>query len=133
MLILVTVLPLDFFATRKLREGLLPIVLQDLLAARKRAKNDLKVEKDPFKRAVLDGRQLALKVGRHELYFHADRQLFTDRILIGFRQLGLRFHRCDNRKAAVSCHLVQYNSIRPSNDRSYKAAGGVRVHGRKGI
>jgi DNA polymerase elongation subunit (family B) len=53
----------DFFATRKLREGLLPIVLQDLLAARKRAKNDLKVEKDPFKRAVLDGRQLALKVG----------------------------------------------------------------------
>jgi len=54
--------PIDFFATRKLREGLLPIVLQDLLAARKRAKNDLKVEKDPFKRAVLDGRQLALKV-----------------------------------------------------------------------
>lgn len=28
-----------------------------------RAKNDLKAEKDPFKRAVLDGRQLALKVG----------------------------------------------------------------------
>jgi DNA polymerase elongation subunit (family B) len=57
----------DFFATRKLREGLLPIVLQDLLAARKRAKNDLKVETDPFKRAVLDGRQLALKVGNRHL------------------------------------------------------------------
>lgn len=27
-----------------------------------RAKNDLKAEKDPFKRAVLDGRQMALKV-----------------------------------------------------------------------
>jgi DNA polymerase delta subunit 1 len=40
----------------------LPEVLEDLLAARKRAKNDLKSEKDPFKRAVLDGRQLALKV-----------------------------------------------------------------------
>ena len=44
------------------RKGLLPTVLEDLLAARKRAKNDLKKEKDPFKRAVLDGRQLALKV-----------------------------------------------------------------------
>lgn len=58
----------DFFATRKKREGLLPIVLQDLLAARKRAKNDLKVEKDPFKRAVLDGRQLALKVSANSVY-----------------------------------------------------------------
>jgi DNA polymerase delta subunit 1 len=44
------------------RKGLLPIVLEDLLAARKRAKADLKKETDPFKRAVLDGRQLALKV-----------------------------------------------------------------------
>lgn len=44
------------------RKGLLPIVLEDLLSARKRAKADLKKETDPFKRAVLDGRQLALKV-----------------------------------------------------------------------
>jgi DNA polymerase delta subunit 1 len=36
--------------------------LENLLSARKRAKQDLKVERDPFKRAVLDGRQLALKV-----------------------------------------------------------------------
>lgn len=48
--------------TSKKRKGLLPTVLEDLLAARKRARADLKVEKDPFKRAVLDGRQLALKV-----------------------------------------------------------------------
>lgn len=38
-------------------------MLENLLGARKRAKADLKIEKDPFKRAVLDGRQLALKVG----------------------------------------------------------------------
>jgi DNA polymerase delta subunit 1 len=44
------------------RKGLLPTVLEDLIAARKRAKADLKEETDPFKRAVLDGRQLALKV-----------------------------------------------------------------------
>lgn len=53
----------DFFVTSNRRKGLLPHVLENLLAARKRAKADLKVEKDPFKRAVLDGRQLALKVG----------------------------------------------------------------------
>ncbi len=44
------------------RKGLLPTVLEDLIGARKRAKADLKKETDPFKRAVLDGRQLALKV-----------------------------------------------------------------------
>lgn len=52
----------DYFVSAKKRKGLLPIVLEDLLAARKRAKTDLKKETDPFKRAVLDGRQLALKV-----------------------------------------------------------------------
>lgn len=46
----------------------MPTVLEDLLAARKRAKNDLKKEKDPFKRAVLDGRQLALKISANSVY-----------------------------------------------------------------
>ena len=53
---------LDLFATMKRRKGLLPTVLEDLISARKRAKADLKKETDSFKRAVLDGRQLALKV-----------------------------------------------------------------------
>jgi DNA polymerase delta subunit 1 len=48
------------------RKGLLPTILEDLIGARKRAKADLKKETDPFRRAVLDGRQLALKV-RHVL------------------------------------------------------------------
>jgi len=52
----------DLFATVKRRKGLLPIILEDLISARKRAKADLKKETDPFKKAVLDGRQLALKV-----------------------------------------------------------------------
>ncbi len=46
----------------EVRKGLLPTILEDLLSARKKAKADLKKETDPFKRAVLDGRQLALKV-----------------------------------------------------------------------
>lgn len=53
---------LDLFVTASKRRGLLPIILEDLLSARKRARAELKNEKDPFKRAVLDGRQLALKV-----------------------------------------------------------------------
>ena len=56
------------FATSKLRKGLLPTVLENLLAARKRAKADLKKETDPFKRAVLDGRQLALKISANSVY-----------------------------------------------------------------
>ena len=52
----------DMFATPSRRKGLLPTILEDLISARKRAKADLKKETDPFKRAVLDGRQLALKV-----------------------------------------------------------------------
>ena len=57
----------DFFATTKRRKGLLPIILEDLISARKRAKADLKKESDPFKRAVLDGRQLALDRSKYEV------------------------------------------------------------------
>jgi len=52
----------DCFVKQHLRKGILPTILADLLAARKQAKADLKKETDPFKKAVLDGRQLALKV-----------------------------------------------------------------------
>jgi len=53
---------IDLFVKQHLRKGILPTILADLLAARKQAKSDLKKETDPFKKAVLDGRQLALKV-----------------------------------------------------------------------
>jgi DNA polymerase elongation subunit (family B) len=42
--------------------GLLPRVLTQLLQARARVKEELKKEKDPFKKAVLDGRQNAIKI-----------------------------------------------------------------------
>lgn len=48
--------------------GLLPEILEDLLAARKRAKNEMKHEKDPFRYSVLDGRQLALKISANSVY-----------------------------------------------------------------
>jgi DNA polymerase elongation subunit (family B) len=53
---------IDYFVKSSLKKGILPRILEELLSARKKAKEDLKNEKDPAKRAVLDGRQLALKV-----------------------------------------------------------------------
>ncbi|KLO05308.1 hypothetical protein SCHPADRAFT_933696 [Schizopora paradoxa] len=58
----------DCFVTREKRKGLLPIILEDLISTRKRAKADLKKETDPFRRAVLDGRQLALKISANSVY-----------------------------------------------------------------
>ncbi|KAM3161847.1 DNA polymerase [Lachancea thermotolerans] len=58
----------DYFVTSKVRSGILPEILYELINARKRAKNDLKAEKDPFKRDVLNGRQLALKISANSVY-----------------------------------------------------------------
>lgn len=59
---------IDIFVKSHIRKGLIPEVLQDLLHARKNAKQDLKKEKDSFKKAVLDGRQLALKISANSVY-----------------------------------------------------------------
>ncbi|KAF7596719.1 DNA-directed DNA polymerase delta [Aspergillus hancockii] len=58
----------DLFCTSKVRKGLLSQILEELLAARKRAKKELAVETDPFKKAVLNGRQLALKISANSVY-----------------------------------------------------------------
>ncbi|GMS79021.1 hypothetical protein PENTCL1PPCAC_1196, partial [Pristionchus entomophagus] len=58
----------NYFCTKEKRRGLLPLILEDLLAARKKAKNDLKKEKDEFKKMVYNGRQLALKVSANSVY-----------------------------------------------------------------
>ncbi|PYH98460.1 hypothetical protein BO71DRAFT_480347 [Aspergillus ellipticus CBS 707.79] len=58
----------DMFCTSKVRKGLLSQILEELLTARKRAKKELATEKDPFKKAVLNGRQLALKISANSVY-----------------------------------------------------------------
>ncbi|XP_053690077.1 DNA polymerase delta catalytic subunit [Sabethes cyaneus] len=58
----------NVFVKNSVRKGILPEILESLLAARKRAKADLKVETDSFKRSVLDGRQLALKISANSVY-----------------------------------------------------------------
>lgn len=56
------------FVKRSVKKGILSTMLEELLAARKVAKKDLKLETDPFKKAVLDGRQRALKVSANAVY-----------------------------------------------------------------
>ena len=81
----------NFFVKSSLRKGVLPDILENLLTARKRcrshktnglnysfrwlmvgvlnrAKAELKEETNSFKRKVLDGRQLALKLSANSVY-----------------------------------------------------------------
>lgn len=58
----------DYFVKSHKRQGILPTILNELLSARKKAKQDLKKETDPFKRDVLNGRQLALKISANSVY-----------------------------------------------------------------
>ena len=58
----------DYFVHSNLRKGILPTILDELLTARKKAKADLKKETDPFKKDVLNGRQLALKISANSVY-----------------------------------------------------------------
>ena len=56
------------FIKKTEREGILPIILRELLAARKVAKRDMAKETDPLKKAVQNGRQLALKISANSVY-----------------------------------------------------------------
>ncbi|XP_052189553.1 DNA polymerase delta catalytic subunit [Diospyros lotus] len=58
----------EIFVKSNLQKGILPEILEELLGARKRAKADLKEAKDPLVKAVLDGRQLALKISANSVY-----------------------------------------------------------------
>ncbi|KAL6542498.1 DNA polymerase delta catalytic subunit [Orobanche minor] len=58
----------EIFVKSNLQKGILPEILEELLAARRRAKADLKEAKDPLEKAVLDGRQLALKISANSVY-----------------------------------------------------------------
>ena len=58
----------DVFVRANKTKGILPEILEELLSARKRAKADLKKAQDPLEKAVLDGRQLALKVSANSVY-----------------------------------------------------------------
>eukprot|EP00929_Paragymnodinium_shiwhaense_P105428 TRINITY_DN7044_c0_g1_i1.p1 TRINITY_DN7044_c0_g1~~TRINITY_DN7044_c0_g1_i1.p1 ORF type:complete len:1040 (-),score=307.96 TRINITY_DN7044_c0_g1_i1:396-3515(-) len=50
------------------RKGLLPVILNELLTARKRAKKEMAAATDPLEKMVLNGRQLALKISANSVY-----------------------------------------------------------------
>ena len=50
------------------KKGILPQILDELLAARKRAKKDMALATDPMEKAVQNGRQLALKISANSVY-----------------------------------------------------------------
>ena len=58
----------DLFVKTTKKKGILPMILEELIGARKRAKQELAKATDPFERAVLDGRQLALKISANSVY-----------------------------------------------------------------
>merc|ERR1719343_1694165 len=58
----------SFFVKSQQRKGLLPMILEELLAARKRAKKAMAEAEDPLTQSVLNGRQLALKVSANSVY-----------------------------------------------------------------
>lgn len=65
----ITVTPLGAkFVKAHVKRGLLPQILENLLTARKGAKKAMREAKDPFKRGVMNGRQLALKISANSVY-----------------------------------------------------------------
>ncbi|KAG6966941.1 hypothetical protein JG688_00006535 [Phytophthora aleatoria] len=58
----------DIFVTSKKKKGILPLILEEVLAARKQAKRDMNAATDPMEKAVQNGRQLALKVSANSVY-----------------------------------------------------------------
>lgn len=56
------------FVRAELRRGVLPEILRELIAARKKARRDMAAASDPFVKAVLNGRQLALKISANSVY-----------------------------------------------------------------
>nr|GEU98375.1 DNA polymerase delta catalytic subunit [Tanacetum cinerariifolium] len=53
----------ELFVKSNLQKGILPEILEELLAARRRAKADLKEAKDPLVKAVLDGHSVMVQFG----------------------------------------------------------------------
>ena len=59
------------------QKAILPAILQELLAARKSTKKQMEKEQDPFKKNVLDKRQLSIKVTANSLYGQAGSKTST--------------------------------------------------------
>ena len=91
----------DSFVRAHRTKGILPEILEELLAARKRAKKDLAAATDPFVAAVMNGRQLALKV--HPAH-HYPAALFLQ--LVQAQPLSCRLH--THHMVQCSCQVATW-------------------------
>ena len=66
------------FVKASVQPGLLPDILKELLSARKLAKRDMKNAKDPMRKAVFNGRQLALKITANSVYGFCGAQMLPE-------------------------------------------------------
>jgi len=57
-----------YFVTPKIRKGILPTILEYLLDERDKVKAQMKIEKDPLVKKILDGKQLGLKISANSVY-----------------------------------------------------------------
>ncbi|KAF8822137.1 Dna polymerase [Cardiosporidium cionae] len=60
--------PPNYFVQAHVRKGVLPMIVEELIAARNRAKKQMAIEVDPFVKMVLNGRQMALKITANSVY-----------------------------------------------------------------
>ena len=65
----------EYFVKPHVKKGVLPMVLEELIEARRRAREELKNTTDPLMRKVLDGRQLALKISANSVYGYTGAQV----------------------------------------------------------
>ena len=69
------------------------------MSARKKAKADLKKETDPFRKKVLDGRQLALKISANSVYGFTGAQGFI--LFFTFEQFSALFRQTKTKPVIV--------------------------------
>jgi DNA polymerase elongation subunit (family B) len=128
----------DVFVVSSKRKGVLPEILVELLEARSRAKKEMKKATDPFVAAVLNGRQLALKIS-------ANRSASTETqsglsFLRPLRHLAhslpllslpvpqrVRLHRRSSRAAALPAHLCLCHCLRSRHDHAQQGGGGAAL------
>ncbi len=58
----------DYFVKKSVKKGVLPIILEELIQARKRVKLELAKTTDPLLMKLLDSRQMALKTSANSVY-----------------------------------------------------------------
>ncbi|POM83008.1 DNA polymerase family B family protein [Cryptosporidium meleagridis] len=56
------------FVLSSVRKGILPLIVEELIAARKKAKKEMEEATDPTLISILNGRQLALKISANSVY-----------------------------------------------------------------